>query len=193
MTSPRQSDEITEQLRRFSATGVAEPELVSFLYAELKKVAVACLRSERTGHTLQPTALVNEVFLKVLKRNAVDYQNRSHFFAVAAQTMRRVLVDYARSRKALRRGAGAVPVKLDDNLAFHQTEYDTILAVNDALDSLKELNERQAHIVELRFFAGLTEEEIADLLQVSSRTVKRDWTAARAWLHAELSGDTPAD
>lgn len=189
-----QMGELTELLRQLSdKQGEPDPRLLTFLYTELKQIAAGLLRGERPHHTLQPTALVNEAFMKLLKQDQISWQNRTHFFATAARVMRQVLVDYARARNAQRRGAGEVRVPLGDHLALTEADYTTILAVDQALDQLKELDARQARVVELRFFAGLTEEEIAGLLEVSERTVKRDWIAARAWLHAELSAPDSVD
>ncbi|MGC4051106.1 MAG: sigma-70 family RNA polymerase sigma factor [Paludibaculum sp.] len=189
-----QMGELTQLLRQLSENhGEPDPRLVTFIYSELKHIAAGLLRGERPHHTLQPTALVNEAFMKLLKQDQISWQNRTHFFATAARVMRQVLVDYARARNALRRGAGEVRVPLSDHLALTESDYTTILAVDQALDQLKELDARQARVVELRFFAGLTEEEIAGLLDVSERTVKRDWIAARAWLHAELSTSESVD
>jgi RNA polymerase sigma factor (TIGR02999 family) len=179
--------DITELLLRLqTGDSAAEDLLAPRIYPELRKLAGRCLRGERPGHTLQPTALVNEVYLRLLAGRNVDWQNRSHFFAVASRVMRRILVDHARERNAAKRGGGFARLELDEVIDLSHEQSDLVLALHDCLERLARLDARQAQIVEMRFFGGLTEDEIALVLRISTRTVKRDWLMARAWLHAEL-------
>jgi RNA polymerase sigma factor (TIGR02999 family) len=164
-----------------------ESRLMEAVYPELRRIAARYMRSERPGHTLQATALVNEAWLQLAGGTGVAWQNRTHFFAVAAQLMRRILVDYARQKKAAKREGGRQRIELSDTLVFSDDRLDEILFVDAALTRLAEWDPRQSKVVELRFFSGLTEEETAEILGVSPRTVKRDWRMARAWLHGELS------
>src|SRR5262249_44035585 len=140
----------------------------------------------RADHTLQPTALVNEAYLKLMANCALDWQSRAHFFAIAAQTMRRILIDHARSHVREKRGGGRKVLALDEALVFSPEQSIEFLRIDESLNRLAEIDPRQAKIVELRFFAGLTVEETAEVLQVSPKTVKRDWSIAKAWLHGEL-------
>lgn len=164
-----------------------EEALLELVYAELHRVASGLLRHERAGHTLQPTVLVHEAWFKLVGQREVDWQGRAHFFALAARLMRRILVDHARSRHRLKRGGAQVRVSLDDNQPLTPESGDDVLAVHDALKRLAELDDRQARIVELRFFGGLSVDEVAAVLQVSKRTVEADWTLAKAWLRRELT------
>jgi RNA polymerase sigma factor (TIGR02999 family) len=162
-------------------------ELMPLVYGELRRLAAAYLRRERPNHTLQSTALVHEAFMKLVNQQEVHWQSRAHFFAIAAQMIRRILVDYARSQHAEKRGSGAVKLELDAALAVPlKTDVDLVM-LNDALDRLAELDPRQSRIVELRFFAGLSIEETAEVMQLSPATIKREWTSARAWLFREIS------
>lgn len=165
----------------------AEQRLLDALYTELRRIASACLRSERKGHTLQATALVHEAYLRLASQRDKEWKNRTHFLAVAAQAMRRVLVDCARARYAKKRGGDMYRVEFDANLVVTENWAAELLDIDVALSRLAELDERQAKVVEMRFFAGLTEPEIAQLLGISERTVKREWEFARAWLEGELS------
>jgi RNA polymerase sigma factor (TIGR02999 family) len=160
--------------------------LMPIVYGEMKRLAAAYLRHERAGHTLQPTALAHEAYLRLLTQKDVPWQNRAHFLGIAAQAMRRILVDHARRRNALRRGGGQTVVSLDESLAagVQQVGFEDL---DRALLDLARLSERQARVVELRYFGGLTIEETAEVLAVSPITVKRDWAMARAWLYRELS------
>jgi RNA polymerase sigma-70 factor (ECF subfamily) len=163
-------------------------ELFPRLYGELREIADRLLRGEVVGHTLQPTALVHEAWFKLAGPNAPRPVDREHFLALAARAMRQVLVDHARRRRTLKRGGAAVDLTIaDDRLGF-AIPLDDLIAVDDALSRLGSQNERLARVVELRFFAGLSEEETARALGVTTRTVQRDWAKARAWLHAELDG-----
>lgn len=163
----------------------AEAELFPHVYRELQKIARGCLRGERDEHTLQATALVNETYLKLIVGTHIDWKNRAHFFGLAAQAMRRILVDYARQRAAGKR-AGA-RIDLDDELIVSPNQCTLIGDLHDALERFAEFAPRAAKVVELRYFGGMTEEEIGDLQGVSTKTVKRDWEMARRWLRGELS------
>lgn len=164
----------------------AEEDLLPRVYVELHRLATARMRSERGGHTLQATALVHDVYLK-LCRSERPWQDRLHFFRVSARLMRRVLVDYARQHHALKRDSGRQAVPLDDAIVISADQSFAALEIDEVLNRLAEVSPRQAQVVEMRFFAGLTEEEIAEALGLSTRTVKRDWLMARAWLHQRLN------
>jgi RNA polymerase sigma factor (TIGR02999 family) len=164
----------------------AEGRLVEVVYAELHRIAQRYIRHERPDHTLQATALVNEAYVRLIDQHDKQWQNRSHFFGVAAQVMRRVLVDHARSHHAAKRGGELTKVELDAALLLSPQKSGQLIALDDALSRLAAIDARQARIVELRFFGGLTEPEVAEVLGMSSRTVKRDWSAAKAWLYAEM-------
>ena len=181
--------DVTQLLSRWSAGDRAALEsLVPAVYRELRRMAARYLRRERSQHTLQPTALVHEAFLKLVDQRDVRWQNRAHFFGVAAQLMRRVLVDYARERAAGKRGGGVGRLPLEDALAIGASNQIDIIAVDDALNRLARVDPDQVRLVELRFFGGLTIEETAEVLGWSSGSVKREWTVARAWLQREISG-----
>jgi RNA polymerase sigma factor (TIGR02999 family) len=167
------------------ATGdkAAEAELMPHVYSELKRLAASYLRRERPGHTLQATALVHEAYMKLAGQQNLNWQNRSHFFAMAAQVMRRILTDHARLHGAAKRGAGRPKLNIDDVAVVGAAPCDQIDDLDEALTRLAAL----AKVVEMRFFGGMTEEEIAGILQLSSRTIKRDWIIARAWLFGELA------
>lgn len=162
-------------------------KLIPLVYAELHRLARRYMRREVAGHTLQTSALVNEAYLRLIDAHRVRWQNRSHFFAVSAQLMRRILVDFARARQSLRRGGRACQVSLDEGLVVSPERGADMLALDEALERLSALNARQSQVVELRYFGGLNEEEVAEVLKVSSRTVRHDWSLARAWLYRELS------
>jgi RNA polymerase sigma factor (TIGR02999 family) len=148
------------------------------------------MRGERRDHTLQATGLVHEAFIRLLKQENLAWEDRNHFFGVAAGLMRRILVDYARAHRAGKRGGAEPDLPLDEALVFAVERSSELIALDDSLKLLSEWDPRQSQIVELRFFAGLTEDEIAEVLGISVRTVKRDWAAARAWLHTELGGQS---
>jgi RNA polymerase sigma factor (TIGR02999 family) len=167
----------------------AADELVSIVYDELRRLAQKYFRDERPGHTLQPTALVHEAYLRLVDQSRVSYQGRRHFLAAAARTMRRVLVDYARHKGRQRRGGGQRPLAIDTELSPAEVGDHGILEIDDALARLAQLNERQASVVEMRFFGGMSVDEVADQLGVSRRTVEDDWTHAKAWLRLRMSGD----
>jgi RNA polymerase sigma factor (TIGR02999 family) len=165
----------------------ARSRLASLVYAELHARAARYMRGERPGHTLQPTALVNETYLRLLEDQNIDFHSRAHFFAIASSTMRRVLVDHARAKAAAKRAGGKVKVELDERHAAEQAPLDRMLILDQALTRLAEMDAGQAALVEMIYFGGLTQEEAAAALGVSSRTVKRGWASARAWLQAELN------
>ena len=178
--------EITGLLQAAAAgDGDAESRLINLVFPDLLRLARHYMHRERANHTLQPSALVNEVYLRITGGQP-QWNDRVHFFAVAATLMRRILVDYARERMTSKRVGRDRQVELEDRFAFTDVRMDEVLAVDEALNRLALLDVRQARIVELRFFGGMTEEEIAKMLDLSSRTVKRDWSVARAWLHSEL-------
>jgi RNA polymerase sigma factor (TIGR02999 family) len=165
----------------------AEAELFSRLYDELHRLAAIYMRRERAGHPLQTTALVNEAYVRLVGQRLKTFANREHFIAVSATIMRQILVDVARRAKRQKRDLGASPQPLEDWMASVTNDPDLVLDIDAALRRLADSDERQARIVELRYFVGLSVEEAADLLQVSARTVKREWTMARAWLRGELA------
>jgi RNA polymerase sigma factor (TIGR02999 family) len=162
-------------------------DLLPLVYAELRRLAAQRLRLERPDHTLQPTALVHEVYIRLVDQRRVRWQNRAHFYGVAAHVMRRILVDRARARKADKRGAGLERVTLVDDKTPGSTRDVDVLALDDALTRLATLDPQQERIVELRYFGGLTLDETAEVIGISTATVKREWAIARAWLRAELS------
>ena len=189
--SPAPPTEVTELLRRWSGGEVAAKEaLIPLVYDELRRLARYYLASQRSDHTLQSTAIVHEAYLRLVGHDHVHWENRSHFFGVAAQLMRRILVDYARKRNAAKRGGAHVTVLIDEAIgSSFQRELD-LVALDDALKALAEFDERQSRIVELRFFGGLSIEDTSTVLGISPATVKREWSTARAWLYAEISGRT---
>ena len=164
----------------------AEQQLIPLVYAELRRLAARYLRAERRDHTLQATALVNEAYLRLIEIHNIDWQSRTHFFALASQLMRRILVDYARAHRARKRGGSCESVNLEDALVFSRPRSEEFIALDEALSRLAEVDQRQSQIVEMRFFGGLSEEEIAAHLGISVRTVKRDWRIAKAWLYRDL-------
>ncbi|MDX1979436.1 MAG: sigma-70 family RNA polymerase sigma factor [Bryobacteraceae bacterium] len=179
--------EITRLLREAARGDAgAESQLAAIVYPELLKLARAFMNRERKDHTLQPTALVNEVFLRLAGQDGLHWKNRSQFFATSATLMRHILVDHARERKAAKRAGDKQKVELHADLVLSEDRLEELLEIDDALARLSDFDPRQARIVELRFFGGLTEQEIADHLDVSVRTVSREWSMARAWLHGEL-------
>jgi RNA polymerase sigma factor (TIGR02999 family) len=167
----------------------ARDKLMPLVYDELHRLAHRYMKRESPGHTLQTSALVNEAFVKLVDQRNVHWQNRAHFFGIAAQMMRRILVDYARSRSTAKRGGGAAQISLDESLIVSNERNAEIVNVHEALERLAEFDARKSQIVELRFFGGLSIEETAEVLGVSPGTVMRDWTLAKAWLHRELGSD----
>lgn len=162
-------------------------QLMPLVYAELRRLARAYLRSERSDHTLQSTALVHEAFLKLVQQRDVHWRNRAHFYGIAAQIIRRILVDHARSHQAGKRGSGGIKLELSDAMAVSKERELDVLQLDSALEKLARIDPRQSRIVELRFFAGLSVEETAEITEVSPATVKREWSFARAWLFREMS------
>ena len=169
----------------------AAARLVPLVYNELRRIAVARLRHERPNHTLQATALVHEAYMKLADQRDAKWQNRAQFFGVASQVMRRILVDYARGQQRLRRGGKQQKVALDDVVLVSSDRTDELLAVNESLSKLEKLDPRQARVVELRYFTGLTIEEIAEVVGVASKTVARELNMAKAWLYGELKQHYP--
>ena len=166
-------------------------QLLPVIYGELRRLAASYLRRERGDHTLQATALVHEAFLKLVDQRDVRWQNRAHFFGIAAQMMRRILVDHARAHAASKRGAGERPLTLDEALIVCPSSDIDILALDEALVRLAAVDPQQSRVVELRFFGGLTIAETAEVLHISVATVGREWTLAKAWLYAELGPAAP--
>ena len=167
----------------------AASKLMPVVYGELRRLAGAYMRRERPEHTLQATALVHEAYIKLVNQRSVDWQSRSHFFGVAAQLMRRILIDHARAHLREKRGGTSPVVPLDEALVFAPGQSAQLVRLNDALERLEKLDARQSKIVELRFFGGLSVEETAEFLKISPKTVKRDWSVAKAWLLGELRQD----
>jgi RNA polymerase sigma factor (TIGR02999 family) len=182
---------LLQQLRNGDES--AAHRLLPILYDQFHALAETYLRHEPPGHTLQPTALVHEAFLKLVNQDRVDWQGRTHFFAVGAQVMRRILVDHARNRQRQKRGGGMPRIELSDDLTLSNRRDEDVLAVDQALSDLAEVDAIQAKIVELRFFGGLTVAEVAKTMQMSKRTVESEWAMARAWLRRELSRDGDGD
>jgi len=166
--------------------------LLPLVYKELRRLAHFHLRNERPDHTLQSAALVNEAYCRLVGQNPPALENRTHFFAVAAQLMRQILVDYARRHRAAKRGGSVCKLSLEDATVSSQEKDADVLAVDDALKALARIDPRQSRVVELRFFAGLSLEEISNAMGIAPATVQRDWTAARAWLHREISRNASA-
>jgi RNA polymerase sigma factor (TIGR02999 family) len=169
----------------------AADQILPIVYDELKQLAAHYMKSETPGHSLQPTALVHEAFLRLVDQDQVSYQGQTHFFALGAQAMRRILVDHARSRGRQRRGGDRHSVAFDEETVFSRTREEDILVIDDLLQRLAELDSRQAQIVELRFFGGLKVDDVAEALDLSKRTIEAEWTMARAWLRSQLSEDGP--
>ena len=180
--------EITQILNSISSTE-DKAKLYPLVYDNLHDIAEKLYRRERENHTLQPTLLVNEAYLNLVDQDSIDWQGRSHFFAVGAQAVRRILVHHARNRNAQKRGGGAFKVDLEEGMAYTENKDETVLALDEALEKLAEVHERQAMVVELKFFGGLKMQEIADELGVSIKTIEIDWKVAKAWLKKFLSTD----
>jgi len=186
--SPSAHGEITLLLNRVSAGEQEEyNRLAELVYAELRKIASHVMLAESRDHTLQPTMMATEAYFKLVDQGSHNWQNRAHFFAVAAQAMRRIMVDYGRKRRSLKRGGTSRRVELDEAANVALDSHEDVLALDEALTRLEAVDKRQSQIVELRYFSGLTEEETAAALGIGLRTVKREWAVARAWLHAELT------
>ncbi len=186
---PRQEHQITELLAEWSGGNQAAlDELYPLVYAELHRLARRYMSRERKGHTLQTTALINEAYVRLVDQRNVQWANRSHFFAISAQIMRRILIDHARRHAYAKRGGGAQQVSLDETAAVALDNLSEFLRLDEALKSLAELDPRRSQVVELRYFGGLNNEEIAGVLKISENTVIRDWNMARAWLYRQLAG-----
>ena len=187
-TPPSTRQEVTQLLGDWSGGDErALEKLIPLVQPELHRLAHYYMSRERAGHTLQTTALLNEAYLQLTDKTQPQWQNRTHFMAVAAQLMRRIMVDHARARHALKRGAGAIRVTLDEAALVTEERAEELLALDEALEKLAEFDRRRCEIVEMRYFGGLTVEEIAEVLKVHPNTVMRDWKAAKAWLYAELT------
>jgi RNA polymerase sigma-70 factor, ECF subfamily len=190
MSAQGESQEVTRLLLAWNdGDESALEKLVPLVYGELRRLAKRQMWGEHPDHTLQTTALINEAYIKLVDLRNVHWQDRAHFFALCARLMRRILVDFARSRHYAKRGGGAQPISLDESLVVSPAHSTDLVAVDDALKALAKVDARKAQVVELRFFGGLTVEETAEVLKVSPETVQRDWKLAKAWLLRELSGD----
>lgn len=183
-SSPSEVTALLTQLSKGDNTVIER--LMPLVYDELHRRASRYMRQERVGHTLQPTALVHEAYLKLVEQREPNFKNRAHFFAVAAKLMRRILIDHARARLSSKRGGEQSPISLEAAFQIRSDTPSGLLAVDDALQKLEALDPRQEQIVEMRFFGGLTVEETAEVLGVSTRTIEREWTMARAWLYIQL-------
>jgi RNA polymerase sigma factor (TIGR02999 family) len=189
--TPKQH-EITQLLAEWSdGNQSALDELYPLVYDELHRLARRYMSREREGHTLQTTALINEAYVRLVDQRNVHWANRSHFFAISAQIMRRILIDHARRHAYAKRGCGAQQVSLDEAAIVTRTAGAELLRLDEALKSLAEMDPRRSQVVELRYFGGLNNEEIAGVLNISENTVTRDWNMARAWLHRQLSESSP--
>ena len=193
MTTPSASQQEVTQLLADWTDGDdgALDKLIPLVQPKLHRLAHHYMSRERTGHTLQTTALLNEAYLQLVDDSTRNWQNRTHFMAVAAQLMRRIMVDHARKRCSLKRGGGALRVTLDDAALVTGKRSEELLALDEALERLTAQDPRKSRIVELRYFGGLTEEETAAFLKLSDRTVRREWRMARTWLYRALSGKEP--
>jgi len=183
---------VTELLRAWGqGDAQALDRLTPLVYQELRRIAGRYMARERRDHTLQATALVNEAYLRLVDAKEVSWHDRVHFFAISSQTMRRILVDFARARHARKRGSGAKALSLEESLVVQGQPGADLVALDDALNTLAAIDPRRSRVVELRFFGGLSVEETAEVLRVSPETVKRDWKLAKAWLLRELSHENP--
>ena len=193
MTMPPPSQqEVTQLLSDWSGGDEgALGRLISLVQPELHRLAHHYMSRERTGHTLQTTALLDEAYLRLVDNTKRNWQNRAHFVAAVAQLMRRIMVDHARQRHSLERGSGALKVTLDDAALVTETRSEELLALDEALERLAVQDQRKSQIVELRYFGGLTTQEMAAFLKLSHRTVEREWNMAKAWLYRALSGEEP--
>lgn len=185
------SQPVTELLARWSNGDVSAREaLIPLVYDELRRIARRCLSSQSSSHTLQPTALVHEAYMRLARRDSIDLHDRAHFFAMAAQMMRQILVDHARKHAAAKRGANPLTLVIDEASAISKAPSLDLLALDNAMQRLASLDPRQCRIVELRFFGGLSIEETALVVNISPATTKREWATARLWLHHAMSNDT---
>lgn len=187
MAEPSPQRDVTELLTNLKNSRDAEDQLLPLVYDELRRLAASYMRRENAGHTLQATALVHEAYLQLVDQTRVTWQNRAHFFGVAARLMRRILVDHARARNAAKRGGGGQKLTLQEAVGLLGNRDVELEALDDALTDLARLDPQQSRIVELRFFGGLTVEETAEVLGTSPSTIEREWRTARAWLHSQLT------
>jgi RNA polymerase sigma factor (TIGR02999 family) len=184
--------EVTQILHDWSGGDAQAPErLMPLVYDELRRLAQAFLHRERSNHTLQPTALVNEAYVRLVDQTRVNWQNRTHFYAIASRMMRRVLIDHARAHTTEKRGGTAIHLSLENVQVPLEQRAASFVALDEALKKLEEMDERKCKVVEMRFFGGLSDEEMAEVLGVTTRTVLRDWKKARLWLYRELSQNQP--
>lgn len=180
--------EVTQILHDWSSGDTTAPErLMPLVYDELRRLARTFLSRERDSHTLQPTALVNEAYLRLVDQTRVNWQNRAHFYGIASRLMRRVLIDHARAHATEKRGGSAIRLSLDDMQVPVEERAASFVALDEAMKRLEQMDERKCKVVEMRFFGGLSDEEIAEVLGITTRTVLRDWKTARLWLYRELS------
>ena len=188
MMNEASPNEITGRLIAWrEGDAAALEQLIPAVYQELRRMAERYLRSECSGHTLQPTALVHEAYLRLIDQTRVEWQNRAHFFGVAAQMMRRILVDHAKTKQRVKRGGNAVNLSLEEALDYGQDRAAELIALDDALHALATFDSRKSRVVELRYFGGLSVEETAQVLEIAPKTVTRDWNMAKAWLNQQLS------
>jgi RNA polymerase sigma factor (TIGR02999 family) len=187
MSSPGQFTRLLFELREGDEG--ARSELIALVYGELHRLAARYMRRERPDHTLQATALVHEAYLQLSQQQDANWQNRAHFLAVAATTMRSILIDYARAHRADKRGGGEPKLSLEESLVFAKGRSADLLALDEALEKLAAFAPREGRVVELRYFGGLSVEEVAEVLQISPKTVNRDWRRAKDWLHGQIRGD----
>jgi RNA polymerase sigma factor (TIGR02999 family) len=189
-TSPR---EVTQLLAKLSAgDSEASARLITLVYSELRAMAGRCMRRERPNHTLQATVLVHEAYLRLAGQDKIQWQSRAHFFGIAARVMRRILLDYAREHRAKKRSGGAIQVTLNDALIVSEDHLEDVLILDECLEKLAAVDPQQSRLVELRFFAGMTVEETAEVMGISTATVKREWSHAKAWLIRAMKA-RPAD
>lgn len=194
MSAPQEGQDVTQLLQSWSdGNRQALADLLPLVYDELRRLAASYMRFEAPGHTLQATALVHEAYMRLINQREVHWKSRAHFFGIAAQMIRRILVDHIRATRAQKRGSGFAALSLDEALGVSEKKNWEIMALDDALKTLAKFDPQQAKIVELRFFAGLSIEETAAIVGISPATVKRDWVAAKAWLFRELSRMAPGE
>jgi RNA polymerase sigma factor (TIGR02999 family) len=193
VSEPNQADVTRMLVQLSSGDKNAVNQLMPLVYDELRRIAASHLRRERPGHTLQSTALVHEAYMRLIDQRSVEWRNRAHFFAIASRMIRRILVDHARGHQAAKRGAGAPRLSLDEAIGVPGGRDLDLVALDDSLEALSKIDPDQSRLVELRYFAGLTIEETAEVMQISPATVSREWNAARAWLFRELSRGSTSD
>jgi RNA polymerase sigma factor (TIGR02999 family) len=188
-TPPPKQHDITELLAQWSGGNqTVLDKLYPLVYEELRRIARSYMKREPVGHTLQTTALINEAYVRMVDQKDVRWRNRSHFFAISAQMMRRILVDHARRYLHKKRGGGARKISLDEAMIVAEERSEEVLMLDEALDNLARIDPRRCQVVEMRYFAGLNNQEIASILRISENTVMRDWNLARAWLYQRLGG-----